>query len=39
MAEETTKYSIMTKTGIKDFIIMNKIGEGSYSSVWKVRRK
>lgn len=25
--------------GIKDFIIIKKIGEGSYSSVWKVKRK
>ena len=27
------------RTGIKDFIIIKKIGEGSYSSVWKVKRK
>ncbi len=27
------------KTGIKDFVLIKKIGEGSYSSVWKVRRR
>lgn len=27
------------RTGIKDFVIIKKIGEGSYSSVWKVKRK
>ena len=39
MTEEANKFSIATKTSIKDFIIIKKIGEGSYSSVWKVKRK
>ena len=37
--KDSTRLVSASKTSLKDFIIVKKIGEGSYSSVWKVKRK